>query len=87
VSLRAAITRDQDVAREPGLAEIAGGRWWDDRVPSTALWEGFWTVARALPCGPLDRHSLLVDADLPTRIRRLRSVVEHVADLIRFDDR
>ena len=87
VSLRAAITRDQDVAREPGLAEIAGGRWWDDRVPSTALWEGFWTVARALPCGSLDRHSLLVDADLPTRIRRLRSVVEHVADLIRFDDR
>lgn len=86
VSIRSAVIRDGDPAREPGLAEIAGGRWWDDRVSSSVLWECFWTVARALPCGSLDRYSLLVEADLPTRIRRLRAVVEHVGDLIRFHE-
>lgn len=84
VSLRFSLTGDREVAAEPGLSEIAAGRWWDDRVSSDDVWGRFWTVARALPCGPLDRHSLLLDGDLADRVRRLRSIVEHVGDLIRF---
>ena len=84
VSLRFSLTGDHEIAAEPALSEVAAGRWWDDRVSSDDLWGRFWTVARALPCGPLDRHSLLLDGDLPERVRRLRSVVEHVGELIRF---
>lgn len=87
VSLRALIKERSNVAElpaTPGLSRIAGGRWWDDRITSDQLWGALWVVAGAVPCGPIDRHSLLVPGSLPERVRRLRTVIEHVEEVARF---
>lgn len=72
---------DPDTSR---LSALAGGRWWDEQVTSDRLWDAMWTLARTVPCGPLDRHSLVVDGTLPERLRRIKAVVEHVSEIIRF---
>lgn len=87
VTLRALVDERSgagELPSSPALRRIAGGRWWDDRVTSDQLWGTFWSVAGAVPCGPLDRHSLLVPGALPERVRRLRAVLEHVEEVARF---
>lgn len=66
------------------LSVIADGRWWTDSVTDDELWRAYWRLARALPCGPLDRHSLLGPGPLPERVRRARDIAEHLADIIAF---
>lgn len=68
----------------PALGRIAAGRWWDERVTSDQLWGALWSVAGAVPSGPLDRYSLLGPGTLPERVRRLRAVIEHVEEVARF---
>jgi hypothetical protein len=68
----------------PSLATIAAGRWWDSTVTDVELWSSFWTVARAVPCGALDRYSFLVPAPLEARMRLLRLVIDHVNEVISF---
>lgn len=87
VSLRALVEERAGVGgvpATPSLRRIAAGRWWDDRVTSDQLWGAFWTVAGAVPCGALDRHSLLMPGGMPERVRRLRTVLEHVEEVARF---
>lgn len=87
VSLRALVAERSgmgEMPATPALRRVAGGRWWDDRVTSDQLWGTFWSVAGAVPCGPLDRHSFLVPGALPERVRRLRTVLEHVEEVARF---
>lgn len=48
------------------------------------LWQAFWQVARMVPCGALDRYSLLGPGSLIDRTERLRSIADHVSDVIRF---
>jgi hypothetical protein len=74
-------SRAQD---RPSLTEIAAGRWWDSSVSDDELWSTFWTVARSVPCGALDRYSFLVPAPLEARTRLLRLVIDHVNEVISF---
>ena len=84
VSVRSMLLDDVAVTSEVGLTEIAGGRWWDEEVSSARLWQAYWTLARAVPCGPLDRYSMLVEGGLSDRVRRVKSIIEHVSEIIRF---
>ena len=68
----------------PSLTTIAAGRWWDSTITDDELWASFWTVARAVPCGALDRYSFLVPAPLEARMRLLRLVIDHVNEIISF---
>lgn len=43
-----------------------------------------WLLARAVPCGPLDRLTLLATADLGMRVRALEAIVEHVSEILEF---
>ena len=83
-SIRSMLGADEVTSREPGLAGLAGGRWWDERGESERLWEAFWLLARAIPCGAYDRHSFMLEGELSERVRRVRAVVEHVSEIIRF---
>lgn len=83
-SIRSMLGADEVGIREAGLSDLAGGRWWDERVESSKLWEAYWLLARAIPCGAYDRHSFILEGDLPDRVRRVRAVVEHVSEIIRF---
>lgn len=48
------------------------------------LWKTFWLTSRMVPCGPLDRYSLLEPGSLTDRTGRLRSIIDHVRELLRF---
>ena len=67
-----------------GLATIAAGRWWDQRVEESELWQAFWLLARSLPCGPFDRYALLTPGPLDLRVKRLKQAVEHVHEVMSF---
>lgn len=84
VSIRSMLSADDVSARDIGLLDVAGGRWWDEDVPSARLWRAYWTLARSIPCGALDRHSFLLEGDLAERVRRIKNVTEHVSEIIRF---
>ena len=43
-----------------------------------------WLVARQVPCGPMDRYSLLRPGTLIERADRLRRIVEHVTEIANF---
>lgn len=43
-----------------------------------------WLLARAVPCGPLDRLTLLATAGLGPRIGALEAIVEHVSEILDF---
>lgn len=76
-------TEDPDV--QPGaLGSIAAGQWTHDDVTVEQLWATMWTVARAVPCGSLDRYRFLTQGSLSDRITRLETTVEHVTEIVRF---
>lgn len=66
------------------VATIAAGRWWDQRVTDSELWQAFWVLARNLPSGPFDRYSLLTPGTLTSRVKRLKQTVEHVHEVVSF---
>jgi uncharacterized protein len=66
------------------IETIAAGRWWDERVTQDDLWRAMWLVARQVPCGPMDRYSLLRPGTLIERADRLRRIVEHVTEIANF---
>lgn len=87
VSLRALISERTGLAgpsSAAALGRIASGRWWDERITSDQLWGALWSVAGAVPCGPLDRYGLLTPGSVADRVRRLRGVIEHVDEVARF---
>ena len=43
-----------------------------------------WLLARAVPCGPLDRLTLLATTGVGPRIRALEAVVDHVSEVLDF---
>jgi Lon protease-like protein len=57
-------------------------------VPATGaeerLWKALWLAARMVPCGPLDRYSLLEPGSLMERTFRFNSVIDHVTEVMRF---
>lgn len=75
---------DSDSIGGSGLSTVAAGRWWDDRVTVSELWKAYWLVARAIPAGPLDRHTLLSSESLPDALFRLRRVLEHTREVLAF---
>lgn len=75
---------DEQRRSDPMLATIAGGRWWGTGVTPSEVTRAFWIVARHVPCGPLDRYELLQPASVLERIARLRHTVEHVTEIVAF---
>ena len=78
------VATTQNAHDRPSLSTIAAGRWWDASVTDGELWSSYWTVARAVPCGALDRYSFLVPAPLEARMRLLRLVIDHVSEVVSF---
>lgn len=71
------------------LKSIAGGMRpeimsADSTAAAAELESAVWLVARAVPCGPLDRLTLLSTQDLGMRIRALEAIVEHVSEILEF---
>jgi hypothetical protein len=84
-----AMMRDAGLAQpvqNPGVAleTIASGRWWDERITQDDLWRALWLVSRHVPCGPMDRYSLLRPGTLTERAERLRLIVDHVTEIANF---
>jgi hypothetical protein len=68
----------------PELTTIAGGRWWASGVGLDEVNRAFWAIAALVPCGPLDRYELLLPETMLTRISVLRNIIDHVSELITF---
>lgn len=66
------------------LSTVAGGRWCGTEPSTRDVEVALWAVARAVPCGPLDRYSLLVPGELRTRVGTLRRIVEHTDEVLAF---
>lgn len=75
---------DPSAISAPALNTIAGGRWWSTGVTSEEVERAFWSVARHVPCGPMDRYELLQPSSVLERISRLRYMVEHVSEIVAF---
>lgn len=75
---------EEQVITDPMLATIAAGRWWETGVSAPEIDRAFWTVARHVPCGPLDRYELLQPSSPLERLARLRYIVEHVTEVVAF---
>jgi hypothetical protein len=75
------------LANEPQLTTIAGGRWWAAGVSIEEVNRAFWVIASLVPCGPLDRYELLLPETILKRISILRNTIEHVTELIAFQQR
>jgi Lon protease-like protein len=69
------------------LTTIAGGRWWGPGVSFLEVDRAFWAIASLLPCGPLDRYELLVPETLLRRISLLKNTIEHVTEIVTFQQR
>ncbi|MEY3806025.1 MAG: Lon protease [Actinomycetota bacterium] len=75
---------DPATTSAPLLNTIASGRWWTTGVSAQEVERAFWTVARHVPCGPMDRYELLQPPSVVERISRLRYMVEHVTEIVAF---
>lgn len=69
-----------------GFEMVAEGRWWTDEVNEEELWRAFWVVGRSMPCGPLDRYSLLRKGSLAERVTRLKLISDHVVEVAEFSE-
>jgi hypothetical protein len=67
-----------------GLAQVAGGHWFSLPVPLADVERAFWSVARCIPCGPLDRHAMLSSGDVREQVSLLRRVAEHTDEILSF---
>lgn len=86
-TLRAMVARganEEPDAQTGALGTIAAGQWTHDDVSAEQLWSALWAVARAVPCGSLDRYRFLTDGLLSDRVGRLETTVEHVTEIVRF---
>lgn len=70
--------------RLAGLATVAAGHWFSPDVQAADVELAYWTVARCVPCGPLDRHLFLCAGSASDGVRTLRSVVEHTDEILSF---
>ena len=68
----------------PQLNTLAAGRWWSQGVSLTEVERAFWLLAAHVPCGPMDRYDLLQPNSLLERVSRLRYIVEHVTEILDF---
>lgn len=71
----------------PGGAQLvatADGSWASGEVTAAQVEASYWGVARHVPCGPLDRYSLLGRHDSSGRLARLEAVIEHIGEVLRF---
>lgn len=66
------------------LAAVASGQWHGASVRQDEVQDSFWTVARSVPCGPLDRYGLLCETTGAGAVRLLRTVVEHTDEIMSF---
>jgi Lon protease-like protein len=69
------------------LTTIAAGRWWASGVSYDEVNRAFWVIASLVPCGSLDRYELLLPETILKRIAILRNTIEHVSELITFQQR
>lgn len=82
---RHGVTEDEtDLPVLRGLGVVASGHWYTADPTAEDLDTAVWAVARCIPCGPLDRHALLVRTDLPEQVSLLRRVVEHTDEILAF---
>jgi uncharacterized protein len=75
------------MAADNHLTTIAGGRWWGPGVTHSEVERAFWAIATVMPCGPLDRYELLLPDSLLKRIALLRNTIEHVTEIVAFQQR
>ncbi|MFM8553967.1 MAG: LON peptidase substrate-binding domain-containing protein [Acidimicrobiales bacterium] len=78
-----------DAVSAPGavlssLSTVAGGRWHGGEPVLHDVDVALWSVVRALPCGPLDRYSLLAGSSVKDRVGILRRIVEHTDEVLAF---
>ena len=66
------------------LSTVASGGWFGTDPLQAEVERAFWTVARCVPCGPLDRHGFLLEPDGRTAVRKLKSVIEHTDEVLSF---
>ena len=66
------------------LSTVAAGRWHGGEPMLHDVDVALWSVARAVPCGPLDRHSLLAPGSVKERVGTLRRIVEHTDEVLAF---
>jgi len=69
------------------LTTIAGGRWWAPGISFSEVERAFWAIAAVMPCGPLDRYELLLPDTLLKRIALLKNTIEHVSEVVAFQQR
>lgn len=69
------------------LTTIAAGRWWGPGISIAEVNRAFWTIASLVPCGPLDRYDLLAPNTILKRISLLKNTIEHVAEVVAFQQR
>lgn len=72
------------MAADSALTTLAGGRWWGPGVSSAEVDRAFWTIAALVPCGPLDRYELLLPDSILRRISLLKNTIEHVSEIVAF---
>lgn len=75
------------MAADIQLTTIAGGRWWGPGVRLSEVERAFWAIATVMPCGPLDRYELLLPDSLLKRISLLKNTIEHVSEIVAFQQR
>jgi Lon protease-like protein len=75
------------VAADFQLTTIAGGRWWGPGISFSEVERAFWAIATVMPCGPLDRYELLLPDTLLKRIALLKNTIEHVSEVVAFQQR
>lgn len=66
------------------LSVVAGGHWFALPVPVVDVERAFWSVARCIPCGPLDRHAMLSSRDIRAQVSLLRRIAEHADEILSF---
>ena len=74
----------QSLPHGRGLAAVASGSWFGPDADPRDLQRAYWGVCRCVPCGPLDRHTLLGVGSAPHAVRTLRAVVEHTDEILSF---
>lgn len=74
----------RSIASGSDVGVSAGGVAMDAESSASELAWSLWMLARAVPCGALDRLSVLATPGLEPRIGALESVVEHVNEVLDF---
>jgi len=70
------IASGSDPSEVPGLGLGQTGR--------SRTEDALWLLARAVPCGPLDRLSVLAAGDVGSRLTAIEAVVDHVREVFDF---